>query len=228
MTKPHPDIPVRAPAADLGRRHRPAVRGRRARSARPRGPARPRGRRDPGPPRLSARRSRLLGEADRADRDARLGAEIRWPLHPAKPDRRSGAHAGGGLHQPGRVRACARFDAGAGGRGRRRPASAAPGALLGQGHLAMTIDQGAGHEPLSGPGGARRRRPGGGGARIFPALGADSDARAARGRRGNVGRARQQRWRAGGVLLQFLPQGAGARARRRSRSGRCAGRRRAS
>ena len=33
------------------------------------------------------------------------------------------------------------------------------GSLLGKGHLAMTIDQGAGHEPLSGPGGARRRQP---------------------------------------------------------------------
>ncbi len=54
----------------------------------------------------------------------------------------------------GRIRACARFD-----RPRVDAAIAegkdSPGELLGQGHLAMTIDQGADHEPLSG-----RRRTG--------------------------------------------------------------------
>ena len=64
------------------------------------------------------------------------------------------------------------------------------------------------HEPLSGPGRARRRRPRGRGARIFPALRADPDARAARGRRGSQRRrgGAQHRWRAGGMLLQFLPK----------------------
>ena len=57
---------------------------------------------------------------------------------------------------PGKVRACARFD-------KDRVAAAMAsgqanaGALLGHGHLAMTIDQGGGHEPLPGPGRARRR-----------------------------------------------------------------------
>ena len=43
---------------------------------------------------------------------------------------------------PGKVRACARFDADARRPPRSRPARPTPGALLGQGHLAMTIDQG--------------------------------------------------------------------------------------
>ena len=55
---------------------------------------------------------------------------------------------------PDRLRAYARFDA------TRLKEGQDSGALLGKGHLAMTIDQGAGHEPLSGAGGARRRQPG--------------------------------------------------------------------
>ena len=55
---------------------------------------------------------------------------------------------------PDRLRAYARFDA------KRLKDGQDSGALLGHGHLAMTIDQGAGHEPLSGAGGARRRQPG--------------------------------------------------------------------
>ena len=49
---------------------------------------------------------------------------------------------------PDRLRAYARFDA------TRLKDGQDSGALLGKGHLAMTIDQGAGHEPLSGLGGA--------------------------------------------------------------------------
>ena len=54
---------------------------------------------------------------------------------------------------PDRLRAYARYDA------KRLKDGQDSGALLGKGHLAMTIDQGRGHEPLSGPGGARRRQP---------------------------------------------------------------------
>ena len=59
---------------------------------------------------------------------------------------------------PDRLRAYARYDA------RRLKDGQDSGTLLGKGHLAMTIDQGRGHEPLSGPGGARRRQSRGRGA----------------------------------------------------------------
>ena len=64
------------------------------------------------------------------------------------------------------------------------------------------------HEPLPGPRGARRRRSRSRGARIFPPLRADPDAGAPRGRRGIRAGADglQRRWRAGGILLQFLPK----------------------
>ena len=61
----------------------------------------------------------------------------------------------------------------------------------------MTIDQGAGHEPLPGAGGARGRHAGRRRARIFPALGADPDAGAAGGRRGMARRRRRPRSIAG-------------------------------
>ena len=57
------------------------------------------------------------------------------------------------FQSPDRLRAYARYDA------KRLKDGQDSGPLLGKGHLAMTIDQGAGHEPLSGPGGARRRQP---------------------------------------------------------------------
>src|SRR5262249_36334477 len=108
---------------------------------------------------------------------------------------------------PGQVRACARFDAA---RVAAAIASGAadPGALLGRGHLAMTIDQGPdtaryqGILALEGKslehaaqeffGGSEQTPPrvgwGGGGERGAGADGA------------------RHRWRAGGLLLQFLPK----------------------
>ena len=117
---------------------------------------------------------------------------------------------------PGRIRGCARFDA-----ARVAAAIAAdaadPGALLGQGHLAMTIDQGpdtaryqgivalegkdlehAAHEYFL----RSEQIP----TRVRLAVAEELRAGAAGGAR--------HRWRAGGLLLQFLPQ-APERARQR-------------
>ena len=108
------------------------------------------------------------------------------------------------FRNPGKVRACARFDAG-------RVAAAieagkaSAGALLGQGHLAMTIDQGADMSRYQGlvalDGGSledaaheyfksSEQIP----TRVRLAVGEDM---APGGKR---------RWRAGGMLLQFLPK----------------------
>src|SRR5260221_12731946 len=105
---------------------------------------------------------------------------------------------------PGKIRACARFDAGevAAATASRRDAA---GALLGRGHLAMTIDQGpdmsryqglvalegqdlehAAHEYFM----RSEQIP----TRIRMAVGEEFSAGARR------------RWRAGGILLQFLPK----------------------
>ena len=137
--------------------------------------------------RLSRPRGQAPGRGHRADRAARLDAEIRRPLHPADPERRAGADAGRRFHDArASVRACARFDA-----ARVAAAMAAgaadPGALLGHGHLAMTIDQGPDTSALPGHRRARRQGPRARGARIFPALRTDPDPRAARGGRGAAG-----------------------------------------
>jgi molecular chaperone Hsp33 len=107
---------------------------------------------------------------------------------------------------PGNVRACARFDAG-------RIAAAvaageaAPGRLLGHGHLAMTIDQGPEMSRYQG---------------LVPLEGGDLEqaaheyfsrseqiptrVRVAVGEEFRAGEnGAQRRWRAGGILLQFLP-----------------------
>ena len=124
---------------------------------------------------------------------------------------------------PDRVRACARFD-------KERVAAAIAagrtdaGALLGKGHLAMTIDQGGAMSRYQGlvalEGGDAR----GCGARVFPALRADPDPRAARGRRGVLRRVERRepplaRRRHAAAVHSAR---AGARARGGSRSGRCA------
>jgi molecular chaperone Hsp33 len=110
---------------------------------------------------------------------------------------------------PGKVRACARFDA-----ERIAAAMAAdeaePGRLLGQGHLAMTIDQGPDMSRYQG---------------LVPLEGNNLEHAAheyflrseqiptrvrlavAEEFRGGEDRARR-RWRAGGILLQFLPKSA--------------------
>ncbi len=119
---------------------------------------------------------------------------------------------------PGRVRACARFD-----RARVEAAIAAraasAGALLGQGHLAMTIDQGpdmsryqglvalaggdledAAHEYFL----RSEQIP----TRVRLAVAEEFSAAApeSRGANGGIGAGPRHRWRAGGMLLQFLPQ----------------------
>jgi hypothetical protein len=124
---------------------------------------------------------------------------------------------------PDKVRACARFD-------KNRVAEAIAsgatdaGTMLGRGHLAMTIDQGRRHEPLSGAGRARRRQSGRRRARVFPALRADPDARAPRGCRGTACRGRRSQShlarRRAPVAIRSARAGAGARSRSSSR--RCA------
>jgi molecular chaperone Hsp33 len=109
---------------------------------------------------------------------------------------------------PGKVRACARFDA-----ERVAAAMAAgedkPGQLLGRGHLAMTIDQGPDMSRYQG---------------LVPLEGQDLEAAAheyflrseqiptrvrlavAEEFRGGENGGARRRWRAGGILLQFLPK----------------------
>ncbi len=118
------------------------------------------------------------------------------------------------FRSPGNVRACARFDDGAGGRRhrgrqglRRRAARPRPSR--------HDHRPGRRHQPLPGPGRARRRQPGGRRARILQELRADPDAGAARGRRGDV--ARRGPPLAGRRHAAAVPaQGARARAGRRS------------
>src|SRR6476661_1633679 len=105
---------------------------------------------------------------------------------------------------PDRLRACARFDA------KRLKEGQTSGALLGKGHLAMTIDQGADMSRYQGlvalDGGGledaaheyflrSEQIP----TRVRLAVGEEW-----RGGEGGV----QHRWRAGGMLLQFLPKSA--------------------
>jgi len=110
---------------------------------------------------------------------------------------------------PGTVRACARFDA-------ERIASAIalgeaePGRLLGQGHLAMTIDQGPdmsryqGLVPLEGKGLEHAAHEYFSRSEQIPTRVRLAVAEEFRGGE-NGGR---RRWRAGGILLQFLPKAA--------------------
>jgi len=106
---------------------------------------------------------------------------------------------------PGRVRACARFDA-----DRVAAAIAAneaePGKLLGRGHLAMTVDQGPDMSRYQG---------------LVPLEGGDLEeaaheyfsrseqiptrVRLAVGEEFRSGNGARRHWRAGGILLQFLP-----------------------
>ena len=112
------------------------------------------------------------------------------------------------LSSPGKVRACARFDA-----DRVAAAIAAgedkPGQLLGRGHLAMTIDQGPDMSRYQG---------------LVPLEGKDLEQAAheyflrseqiptrvrlavAEEFRGGENGGTRRRWRAGGILLQFLPK----------------------
>src|SRR6202023_3262351 len=107
---------------------------------------------------------------------------------------------------PGRVRACARFD-----RARVEAAIAAraasPGELLGQGHLAMTIDQGADMSRYQGLVALD-----GGGLEdaaheyFLRSEQIPTRVRLAVGEEWRGGEAPKHRWRAGGMLLQFLPK----------------------
>ena len=151
--------------------------------------------------------AKLLGEAVVLTVMLGSALEDRRPLHPADADRRPGAHAGGGLHrarQGARLRAFRQ-------RSRRRgdcAGKADAGALLGKGHLAMTIDQGADTSRYQGlvalEGGTledaaheyflrSEQIP----TRVRLAVAEEL-------RAGNGGAS--HRWRAGGIMLQFLPK----------------------
>src|SRR5262245_61811912 len=107
---------------------------------------------------------------------------------------------------PGRVRACARFD-----RARVEAAIAAQkasaGELLGQGHLAMTIDQGADMSRYQGLVALT-----GGGLEdaaheyFLRSEQIPTRVRLAVAEEWRGGEAGKHRWRAGGMLLQFLPK----------------------
>src|SRR5215212_11352985 len=112
------------------------------------------------------------------------------------------------FRSPGNVRACARFDA-ARVAGAIEAGKATAGALLGHGHLAMTIDQGADMSRYQGlvalDGGSledaaheyflrSEQIP----TRVRLAVGEEW--------RGGDGSGPKHRWRAGGMLLQFLPK----------------------
>ena len=86
----------------------------------------------------------------------------------------------------GGIRAYARFDARGGRRGRGGGDAPTRASCSASGTLAMTIDQGVRHEPLSGRRAARRREPRGGRPHLFPPVGADPDPRPPRRRRDAV------------------------------------------
>ena len=151
--------------------------------------------------------SRLLGRGDRAGRAARLVAEVRRQVHPADPDRRAGRHAGRRLPRtparsaptpasmPGPVAAA---------EARGRPPA---GTLLGKGTLAMTIDQGRtasryqGVVPLEGESLEE----------VAHTYFRQSEQIPTRVRlavaemQKREGRTLRLAWRAGGLLVQFLP-----------------------
>ena len=143
---------------------------------------------------------RAGGEAarrgDGAGRAARHLAEVRGPLHFADPGRRPDAHAGGRLHHPRqdpRLRALRRRPGGGGDRRRqdrrRRAARSRPSGADDR--------PGTGHEPLPGPGRARRQVVRGCRARILPALGTDPDPDPPRRGRGAQRRGRRRAAQAG-------------------------------
>jgi molecular chaperone Hsp33 len=108
------------------------------------------------------------------------------------------------FRNPGKVRACARFDAG-------RVAAAieagkaSPGALLGRGHLAMTIDQGADSSRYQGlvalDGGSLEDA-----AHEYFKSSEQIPTRVRLAVGEEISPGAGHRWRAGGILLQFLPK----------------------
>ena len=159
----------------------------------------------PRPPRLSRRRSRAsLGEAAALTVLLGIVAEVRGPLPAADQDRRRRRHARRRFRRArprARLRRAStptRLDG-------RSAAARETGELLGQGHLAMTIDQGADMQPLPGRRRARGPEPRGGRAPVFPPVRADPDAGAPRRRRAVRAPAAAHAWRAGGLMVQFLP-----------------------
>ena len=203
-----------------GRRSRAAVPHGAVGRDRPRHPAGLGGRHHAVAARLSRARQPRAGRGAGADRHAGQRAEDRRPSSSCRP--RPTAPLDflvADFEAPGKVRGYASFDkadaalAEAKGRGDQ-------GALLGKGHLAMTIDPGGEQGPLPGHRRARRRAAGRCGAHLFPPVRAAPDLHPAGGgaplRPAERRRAqRSWRWRAGGLMIQQLPREGGKRERRR-------------
>ena len=152
------------------------------------------------------RRVRPPGRGGGLDRHAGRHAEVRRQVHPPDQDRWSGGHDRGGLCLSRQVRGYARFDAA------RVAALTAPtqADLLGNGYLAMTVDQGPDMERYQG---------------IVPLHGEDLTAaahgyfekseqiptriRMAAGPLMQRG-AKAESWRAGAIMVQHLPREGGA------------------
>src|SRR4029079_9820142 len=110
------------------------------------------------------------------------------------------------FRSPGNVRACARFDA-ARVAGAIEAGKASAGALLGSGHLAMTIDQGADMSRYQGlvalDGGTLEDAAH---EYFMRSQQTPTRVRIAVGEEWRGGDGGKHRWRAGGMLLQFLPK----------------------
>ena len=133
----------------------------------------------------------------RARRPPRLVAEIRRQVHPADRDRRAGRHAGRRLpHRRRPPRLCALR------RGARSPTAERAGEARRARCSARAPRHdrrpGRPYQPLPGRRGARGRQPRGGGAHLFPPVGADPDARPPRGGRDAAARERRAAPAAGG------------------------------
>ena len=147
------------------------------------------------------------GRSHRACRPARLLAEVRGQVHPADAHRRPGRHAGRRLpHRRRHPRLCPFRRCGGGGRAARpaRPARRAARPW----HAGHDHRPGRPHEPLPGRGAARRRRA----SRRSPTPISANRSRsppacASPSPRSMCARATAciTRWRAGGLLVQFLP-----------------------
>ena len=108
---------------------------------------------------------------------------------------------------PGKVRACAQFDPAVLGNGDEKSAGMPSGDLLGNGHLAMTIDQGADMSRYQGlvalTGGSLEDAAH---EYFLRSEQIPTRVRLAVAEELRMGGGRRHRWRAGGMLLQFLPK----------------------
>ena len=179
--------------------------------ARPRRAARPGDRRHPQAPRLS-RAGRAASSARRRRSRCCSARRSRWKAASSCRPRptASADMLVVDFDAPSNLRALARFDEAA---LADDAALGGAGDLLGEGHLAFTIDPGGEVSRYQGVIALEGQGLEAGGAPLFRALRADPDLRPPRGRRERHARPARN-WRAGGLMAQFLPafaaRGAGA------------------